>query len=326
MSKRMFWQIFHKAWQASFTSKNIKKAFEKTGIWPRNSQKTVALLQKPEPQPATPSRLPTLSIKTPLSCHGLRQLLRTSPTSQKYEILARAAMRLATHHGIQIHENNGLRRAIFEERKHRQRSKRLNLVGEESAPEPQFFSPTKVLQAKAFQETKEAQEQEEIRQKALRKEEAAQRRQQALAQKQEAALQRQMRQAAAKEAKEAEKAEKAAQREAKRVEREHAKEAKALAAAERKKQQEMRKTAAAAAAAAEKSSEAGPAAPSGRRKKAPNPLKKLVAQTSEPPNSPPAIEQAGTSAGPAEVTVATDAPPRHSRRGRALALPQRFLD
>jgi DDE superfamily endonuclease len=32
MTKRMFWPLFRDAWQASFTEKNVKKAFEKTGI------------------------------------------------------------------------------------------------------------------------------------------------------------------------------------------------------------------------------------------------------------------------------------------------------
>jgi hypothetical protein len=32
MIKRMFWKIFKQAWKASFMEKNIKRAFEKTGI------------------------------------------------------------------------------------------------------------------------------------------------------------------------------------------------------------------------------------------------------------------------------------------------------
>ena len=43
---------------------------------------------------------------------------------------------------------------------------------QESIAEPQFFSPEKVLAARAYQESKEAAEQEEIRQKVLYKEEA----------------------------------------------------------------------------------------------------------------------------------------------------------
>jgi hypothetical protein len=88
-----------------------------------------------------------------------------SPTLQKALILERAVRKLATHFELQTHENNSLCRAIIEEKKRRRRNKRLNLLGEEANPAPQFFSPNRVLPAKEFQETKEAQEQEEKRQR-----------------------------------------------------------------------------------------------------------------------------------------------------------------
>lgn len=107
------------------------------------------------------------------------------------------------------------------------------------------------------------------------------------------------------------------------------KQQKELAAIERKIQLEKRTKDAAAAsavAATENSSKAAPAGPSGLRKKATNQLKKLVAQTLKPANGSPAIEQANTTAGPARVAVAVEAAGGHSRRGRALILPQRFKD
>ena len=93
-------------------------------------------------------------------------------------IVERVALRLAARLDIQNHEIQGLRGALIGEKKRRERKKHLNLVGEEVNSAPQFFSPQKVLQARAFQETKEAVEQEEKRQKALQKEEATRRRQQ----------------------------------------------------------------------------------------------------------------------------------------------------
>jgi hypothetical protein len=87
-----------------------------------------------------------------------------------------------------LHLPRLLRSAIIRERKRRQRNKRLNLIGEEATAEAQFFSPTRVLAARAFQEGKEAAGQEEIRQKALRKEEAERQRVSAAGKKQEAAL------------------------------------------------------------------------------------------------------------------------------------------
>ena len=37
----MFWPLFREAWEASFTVKNIKKAFKKTEIWPLNKKETM---------------------------------------------------------------------------------------------------------------------------------------------------------------------------------------------------------------------------------------------------------------------------------------------
>jgi hypothetical protein len=43
----------------------------------------------------------------------------------------------------------------------------LNLIREETASKPQFFSLMKVITARAYQENKEAEEAEEKRQKAI---------------------------------------------------------------------------------------------------------------------------------------------------------------
>ena len=76
MTKRMFWPLFRDAWKDTFTSKNIQKAFKKTGIWPLNQQKTLKSLQKPVSTPFTPSRVISLPIATPMSCHSVRHLLK----------------------------------------------------------------------------------------------------------------------------------------------------------------------------------------------------------------------------------------------------------
>jgi DDE superfamily endonuclease len=46
MTKRIFWPLFRDAWNDSFTSKNIKKAFETTGIWPLQPSLTIKQLEK----------------------------------------------------------------------------------------------------------------------------------------------------------------------------------------------------------------------------------------------------------------------------------------
>lgn len=195
MTKRIFWTLFRNAWSQSFIEKNIQSAFAKTGIFPLDSAVTTNRLQKSSNPSLTPLKSSlSLSSTIPLTIRSLRHLVKSSPTLQKVELLERAVLRLATNYEIQTHENKCLRMAITQEKKRRQRGKRLNLLGEEETNGPQFFSPQRILAAKAFQESKEVTEQEKKRQKAIDKEQASFKRQQKQADQQERTIQRQLRQ------------------------------------------------------------------------------------------------------------------------------------
>ena len=85
-------------------------------------------------------------------------------------------MYLTTQFKIQNHINNDLCTVLDNKKKHRQRDVRLNLLDQESSSKPQFFSPTKILVVKEYQNSKETREQEELRQKALKKKENVRRR------------------------------------------------------------------------------------------------------------------------------------------------------
>ena len=71
MTKQLFWSLFQAAWNQSFTTANILQGFTKTGIWPLNPSATLKHVQKFN-QLATPSKLPALSMKTPLTIRGIR--------------------------------------------------------------------------------------------------------------------------------------------------------------------------------------------------------------------------------------------------------------
>jgi DDE superfamily endonuclease len=207
MTKRMFWSLFREAWSCSYTEKNIKSAFSKTGIWPFDPKATISQLQSAPAQPLTPCRVTAPLSITPLTVRGLCRLIKSDPTQQKMEVLERAVLRLAAKFEIQSHENQGLKAAITQEKKRRRRGRRLNLLGEEDTAGPQFFSPQRILAAKAFQEGKEAAEHEKKHQKAIDKEQATLKRQEKQAEQQEHTIQRQLRQQAVKEEKEKKKAE-----------------------------------------------------------------------------------------------------------------------
>lgn len=327
MTKRMFWPLFRDAWKASFTEKNIQKAFEKTGIWPLQPSKTINKIQKPPPSTPIHSRLAPLPIPTPQTAHAIRRLLKTSPSLQKVAILERIVLRLAAKYEIQSHENKGLRAAVVVEVKRRNRGTRLNLMGEEASGKPQFFSPTKVIKARAFQETKKAAEEEERRQKALRKEEAAYRRQQREAGKQEAAVQRQLQKEARQEAKLIEKAQKEAEKEEKKRRKEAAREQKAQAALQRKKEQEARKQLAVAAKtvkAVKTRPKRAPLSPKMPQSKLGKAKEKTVKPQKGSKRGCRRSIEASSQASFDVVDLAAAQEQNTSRRGRAVTLPQRF--
>lgn len=329
MTKRMFWPIFKAAWEASFTTKNIIKAFEKTGIWPLQPLKTIQQLQKPISTLSPPSKLSSIPIKTPQTARAIRRLCKASPSLQKAVILERAVFRLATKFELQSHENMSLRQALMEEKRRRVRGKRLNLLGEEVTNQPQFFSPSKIITARTYQESKEAAEQEEKRQKALRKEEAARKRQELQAKKQEAILQRQMRKEANWEAKVAEKTQKAAEKAEKRLQREQDKQQKALATLQRKKEQQERKQLAVAvqAVAVSKRRPRRVSIPARKppitRKK---PQKTTATLATDAQRSPPHSIEAAISTATDAVDDAVAEVQITSRRGRIVTMPQRFKE
>ena len=80
-------------------------------------------------------------------------------------------MKLATSNEVYLHRIGDLQATLFDVKAKNTRGKRLNLTGEETTGNAEFYSLTRILQAQIFQETKEAAEQEEIRQKKIRKEE-----------------------------------------------------------------------------------------------------------------------------------------------------------
>ena len=150
MSKRAFWSVFWPAWQKAFTPANIASGFEKTGIWPYNPAMTLDKITKP-----TPTEAPSI-VKTPMTCRAVRRVQRqyhNQPNSPLLKKLFRANERLASQYSVDQHIVKGLTVSLRNEKKKRQRGKRLNLLGEEDSG-PQFFSPQRVQAARQFQATK----------------------------------------------------------------------------------------------------------------------------------------------------------------------------
>ncbi|RFU27513.1 hypothetical protein B7463_g8836, partial [Scytalidium lignicola] len=166
ITKRLFLRMFTVVWLKTFTPEHIRHGFEKTGIYPLNSAKTIAILfPKIESLPSQPIKPP----ETPLDYLAIRRAQQSymrSPSSAKLQHIFHCNYKLSAELSISQHYNRGLINSLAFQKQKNQRSRRLNLVGE-SGEEAQFFSPTRILKAKEVLAQKDAAEQEEKEAKAV---------------------------------------------------------------------------------------------------------------------------------------------------------------
>jgi hypothetical protein len=168
ISKKLFYLIFKRAWDISFTETAIQHAFEKPGIWPINRGPTIKKVTRPVP---TLSDNLQIGLKTPLSTKAIRHFqidFKISPTQAKIEKLFRANETLACKASILEHENRGLKNAVIIQKKIGKKNKPLNLCGDKSQG-VECYSLSKVVQARVFHEEKEVQEAKETAEKEARK-------------------------------------------------------------------------------------------------------------------------------------------------------------
>jgi len=163
ISKRSFWSIFWPAWQQAFSESNVLSGFKKTGIWPFDPSIILSQITKPLPKVAIDTQL----VQTPMTCRAsrrIKQQYRNAPSSSLITKILKANEKLTSQHSIDNHIIKGLSNTLRNEKKKRQRGKRLNLLGENSTG-PQFFSPNRIQQARDYQDQKdqiEVQRQQEI--------------------------------------------------------------------------------------------------------------------------------------------------------------------
>jgi hypothetical protein len=163
VTKRLFWPMFKKAWDASFTKENIESGWRKTGIWPFHPSVVLSKIKRPSTPPN-----PQLDheIKTPLTVKGLRRFQKSclqQPTQVKLKKLLRANETLLARTAIAEHRARNLQEALQIEKKKRQRGKRLNLAGKETS-HGQWWGVPEIQIAKAkLAERTALEEQEQLR-------------------------------------------------------------------------------------------------------------------------------------------------------------------
>jgi DDE superfamily endonuclease len=149
LTKRDFWPLFREAWNQAFTMKNVRSAWETTGIHPFNPSKVLSTFIRAE----VISQISPKQIKTPVSTRAIRrtfrQLQKEGHVDERAKIMLRAGEKLATELDIVRHENQGLRKAVFHEKKKRKRGKAMNLYDpEENEGQALFFSPAKIARVR----------------------------------------------------------------------------------------------------------------------------------------------------------------------------------
>lgn len=174
MSKREFFSIFWQAFQKAMTEKNIKSAFQKTGIAPFDPSVVLGIVELkavhlPEPT-GTVSR--PGSGRSALSTEDwrvVRRLVKDATSSHdaaKIKKLENTVISLHTKLAIAKAENNGLRKAVTTEKRRRKRGKGLfEDMREEGDGHALFFSPSKIQLAREKKEAKERKKDEEALQK-----------------------------------------------------------------------------------------------------------------------------------------------------------------
>jgi hypothetical protein len=156
MSKGFFWPMFKRAWDKSFTEKNIKSAFAKAGIWPTDGKEIIQRITRPS---ITLHERTPGALKTPKSSKAIRRFQAAydkSPTAEKVKTLFTTTLHLSAQVSCLQAENRGLEKAIALQKKKTRQGVRLNLAGQPNKHIIDCYSPAHVVKCREYQEEKEA--------------------------------------------------------------------------------------------------------------------------------------------------------------------------
>jgi hypothetical protein len=151
VTKRDFFSIFKPAWDATMTQDNILKSFQATGVWPMDAD---VILQRFN------NRISEQDKDSKLGQHGdgdswreLRKIFdaavadKAKVEAQRLEASLRS---LQTKNELLHHENDGLTRALEAKKKHKTKSKTMDLQQrKEYHGGTVFWSPRKLREARA---------------------------------------------------------------------------------------------------------------------------------------------------------------------------------
>ena len=172
VKKGDFFPLFWPAWITSFTSENILKSFEATGVVPPNAD---AVLKRFRNTTSDGDKGPESEPKgNKSSWIQLRKLFDATvkdKTDKSTKELSAAIHSLQTHNDILNTESEDLRQALALKKKHKKKSKPLDLQQrKEYHGGAVFWSPSKLREAQARERVKQQEEEAEKLQKAQTRE------------------------------------------------------------------------------------------------------------------------------------------------------------
>jgi hypothetical protein len=148
--------MFKRAWDKSFTKKNILSAFAKAGIWPTNRKEIIQRITRPS---ITLHERALGALKTPKSSKAIRRFQAAydkNPTADKVKTLFTTTLHLSAQVSCLQAKNRGLEKAIALQKKKTRQGVRLNLAGEPNKEIIDCYSPAQVVKAREYHEEKEA--------------------------------------------------------------------------------------------------------------------------------------------------------------------------
>ena len=168
ITKRDFFRMFYAAWQLSVHEKNILCAFEATGLAPFNPDRILKRFTEKEQERPSSSESST-SILSASDWRKINRILERVVKDihdKQARLVSQSVHTWSTRIALLEHENKGLKEALINEKKRRQRGKPLLLQpAEEYAGGAIFWSPAKVRDARDRQAEKDAEKQAQQLQK-----------------------------------------------------------------------------------------------------------------------------------------------------------------
>lgn len=174
LNKRHFFGLFWPAYVRAFSQENIASGWLKTGLSPFNPEEVLGQLQAKEPTRPHSSGSVSSTALSDTDWIKVNRLLKAAVgdvLGTEVRKISNTLEQFAAKVSILEAENEGLRRAVFIEKKRRNRGKPMFDALRDDDSKAVFFSPAKIRQARELAILKDDEKAMQTEQKAIEKQE-----------------------------------------------------------------------------------------------------------------------------------------------------------